>query len=135
MKNEFSSLKQYANSQPPSFYQKYLYWLGALTLPQMGVSQKRPPSLPSLDTFFKKFNRCAISSHRGAWQKFPENSLASIQECVKLGVEFVEIDLRTTADGVIVLFHDADLQRMAGVNKRIEDLTFKQLQTIPLRNS
>jgi len=49
--------------------------------------------------------------HRGAAGHDPENTLAAIQKGIALGVDFVEIDLRRTADGVLVVLHDETVNR------------------------
>lgn len=59
--------------------------------------------------------RCALRvirvGHRGAAGLAPENTLAAIHAGIACGVEFVEIDLRCTADGVLVALHDATVNR------------------------
>lgn len=53
-------------------------------------------------------------AHRGLWDsKVPENSLAAFQAARAAGIG-VELDVRLTADGVPVVFHDAGLERMCG---------------------
>ncbi|MBB3612564.1 glycerophosphodiester phosphodiesterase family protein [Rhizobium sp. BK602] len=50
-------------------------------------------------------------AHRGLWTAAPENSLTSIRAAAELGVEIVEIDTQVTADGKLVVIHDATLDR------------------------
>lgn len=52
-----------------------------------------------------------IVCHRGANRHAPENTYASTQVCIDWGVEYVEIDVRTSADGVMYLIHDAKVDR------------------------
>lgn len=52
-----------------------------------------------------------VISHRGAAAVAPENTLAAFGIAIAQGVDFVETDVRLTADGVPVLMHDADLDR------------------------
>lgn len=42
----------------------------------------------------------------------------------------VEIDVQMTADGVVVLGHDASLKRVAGVNRSIASMTFEELEKL-----
>jgi glycerophosphoryl diester phosphodiesterase len=49
--------------------------------------------------------------HRGAAGHAPENTLAAVRQGIELGVDFVEIDVRRTADGVLVALHDATVNR------------------------
>ena len=44
-----------------------------------------------------------VVSHRGDWRNAPENSLQAIQNCIDMGVDMVEIDLKKTKDGYLVL--------------------------------
>ena len=49
-------------------------------------------------------------SHRGLKKKFPENTLKSIEEAQNSGFEWVELDLMTTKDSVVVCSHNFDLE-------------------------
>lgn len=55
-----------------------------------------------------------ISAHRGSSAVAPENTLAAVERAIDDGADFVEIDVQRTADGAIVVAHDADLMRVAG---------------------
>ncbi len=48
-----------------------------------------------------------VIAHRGFHQGYPENTLIAYQKAIELGVDFIEIDLRTTADGEIVSIHNS----------------------------
>ena len=52
-----------------------------------------------------------IVAHRGANHLAPENTFAAAQKCVQLGVDYVEVDVRTSRDGVMYNFHDKTLDR------------------------
>ena len=47
-----------------------------------------------------------VASHRGDWRNFPENSLAAIDNAIKMGVDIVELDVQRTKDGQLILMHD-----------------------------
>lgn len=68
-----------------------------------------------------------LVGHRGASEDAPENSLESLSLAVAQGADMAELDLRLTADGHLVSFHDADLERLSGSSKRIEELTLAEL--------
>ena len=76
-----------------------------------------------------------IQAHRGAGIEMPENTLESFQAMWDIGVT-PEADLRTTKDGVIVCFHDADLRRVVGnVAKEkqglgVENLTAEEVKQL-----
>ena len=54
-------------------------------------------------------------AHKGFSQAAPENSLSAIRKAIEVGADFAEIDVQETSDGEIVLNHDRDLMRVAGV--------------------
>ena len=58
--------------------------------------------------------------HRGAAGEAPENTRASLALAIEQGADMVEIDVRLTADGGLVVFHDESLERLAGSTLRIE---------------
>jgi glycerophosphoryl diester phosphodiesterase len=65
-----------------------------------------------------------IACHRGANRYAPENTLASVREAARLGADFAEIDIRTTADGRHVLMHDGTVNRTTGGTGAVRELTF-----------
>jgi len=67
-----------------------------------------------------------VVAHRGAWGLAPQNSLAAFEEAVQLGCDAVELDVRRTLDGRVVVVHDA----RAGV-RPIAKLTHEQVQSRP----
>jgi glycerophosphoryl diester phosphodiesterase len=62
-----------------------------------------------------------IVAHRGANHLAPENTLAAATKCVELGVDYVEIDVRTSRDGVMYLLHDKTLDRTTNGSGEIKD--------------
>ena len=74
-----------------------------------------------------------VIAHRGCWQATSENSIAAIEACVASGVDIVELDVRRTADGVLILMHDETVDRMTSGRGRVEDLTLEQIQALRLR--
>ncbi len=52
-----------------------------------------------------------ISCHRGASRYAPENTVPAFEKAIRLGVDFVEFDVRTTSDGKLFLLHDGQLDR------------------------
>lgn len=53
----------------------------------------------------------SVVAHRGGAALAPENTLAALRQALELGAPCVEIDLRQSADGVVMVFHDATLER------------------------
>jgi glycerophosphoryl diester phosphodiesterase len=71
-----------------------------------------------------------ITAHRGASVDYPENTMSAFQGAVDAGADWIELDVQQTKDGMIVVAHDANLKRVAGVKKNIYDLTFDELEEI-----
>jgi len=72
-----------------------------------------------------------VLAHRGlASPGTPENTLAAFEAALAAGVTHIESDIQATSDGVAVLFHDSDLKRVAGIPRRVIDLTLKQIKDI-----
>jgi glycerophosphoryl diester phosphodiesterase len=73
-----------------------------------------------------------IVAHRGNAAEFPENTLPALESAVQLGIRYVEFDVQLTRDHVPVVFHDADLARVAGRPESVHDLTWSDLSEIPV---
>ena len=67
-------------------------------------------------------------AHRGASLSTPENTLAAIEEAVKLRADGVEFDVRGTRDGRIVLMHDDSLDRTTTGSGKVRDLSLRQIR-------
>lgn len=78
----------------------------------------------------------AVIGHRGVGNlasentSAPENTLAAMEKAAALGLGWVEIDIRLSADGICVLGHDATLKRVTGRRGRISRMTARQLANI-----
>jgi glycerophosphoryl diester phosphodiesterase len=72
----------------------------------------------------------AITAHRGSSRIAPENSLSAIKAAIRQGADFAEIDVQRTADGTIVLLHDTDLKRVAGVSKNIWEVPYDEIKSL-----
>jgi glycerophosphoryl diester phosphodiesterase len=75
-------------------------------------------------------DRTAIIAHRGSSAAAPENTLAAIRKAIEDRADWVEIDVQETADGEVVLLHDSDFMKVAGVNLKIWDATLADLDDI-----
>ena len=72
--------------------------------------------------------------HRGLSDNFSENTLESFKETTSLGYKYLETDLRLTSDNYVVAFHDDNLKRVANFDKKINDISFKEIKNINLIN-
>jgi glycerophosphoryl diester phosphodiesterase len=68
--------------------------------------------------------------HRGYAAKYPENTLAGFRAAAEAGLGMVELDVRLSRDRQLVVIHDADLVRLTGMSRRVEETTWAELQTV-----
>ncbi|MHC4817894.1 MAG: glycerophosphodiester phosphodiesterase family protein, partial [Planctomycetota bacterium] len=69
-----------------------------------------------------------VTAHRGSSARAPENSLSALRAAIEDGADYAEIDVQETADGHVVLLHDTDLKRIAGVDKKIWEVELAELK-------
>jgi glycerophosphoryl diester phosphodiesterase len=74
----------------------------------------------------------AVTAHRAGALRAPENTLAALRQAIAEGADFAEIDVQETADGALVVLHDQDLRRLAGVPKNIWEATLAEVKAIDL---
>lgn len=79
-------------------------------------------------------NTVLVIAHRGDWRNAPENSLQAIQNCIEMGVDMVEIDVRLTKDSIPVLMHDSTIDRTTTGKGKVADWTLEGLKTLYLKN-
>jgi glycerophosphoryl diester phosphodiesterase len=67
-------------------------------------------------------------AHRGFfdYENAPENSMPAFVRAVEKGYG-IELDVQATTDGELVVFHDASLERMCGVDRKLTDCTYEEL--------
>ena len=68
-------------------------------------------------------------AHRGASGRAPENTRAAFKSAIELGVDAVELDLHGTADGEIVVIHDATLDRTTDLHGHVNETTLETIQS------
>ena len=71
-----------------------------------------------------------LIAHRGYALRYPENTLPAIAAALEAGARYVEIDVQLSADGVPVLFHDADLRRLCAAPGAIADYCLAELSSL-----
>jgi glycerophosphoryl diester phosphodiesterase len=86
---------------------------------------------------FQKSNssNVIVTAHRGDWRHTPENSLVGIENCIKMGVDIVEVDVHKTKDNKMVLMHDETIDRMTTGKGKISDYTLEELKQFYLKNN
>lgn len=88
-------------------------------------------SLPHImSAYLKAQFDVAIIGHRGFKKKYPENTLLAFQKAIDAKADCVELDVRLTKDGVLVVIHDKSTHRMTGKNFFVEKTDFATLRTL-----
>lgn len=77
-------------------------------------------------------DRWLVVAHRGFHRDVPENSLASVTATAEIGADLVEIDVRQTSDGVLVVMHDGTVDRTTDGSGDVEALTFAEIEALTL---
>jgi glycerophosphoryl diester phosphodiesterase len=71
-----------------------------------------------------------VMAHRGGSGRWPENTMLAFKNAVELGVDALEMDIHSTADGVLVVSHDPHVDRVTDGQGGINDLTFSELKRL-----
>lgn len=71
-----------------------------------------------------------IIAHRGFSRDYPENTLLAFEKALDAGADGIETDLQLSLDNVPVLFHDDTLKRITALDKKPEELTLAELQSL-----
>lgn len=78
---------------------------------------------------FELRDEVAVIAHRGSSMDAPENTLSAVEQALADGADIVELDVRLTADGEVVLFHDRSLTRLTGDRRNLGEVTREELAT------
>ncbi|WP_408956432.1 glycerophosphodiester phosphodiesterase [Natroniella sp. ANB-PHB2] len=70
--------------------------------------------------------------HRGAAGLAPENTRASFEKAMEANLDMIEIDVQLSKDNQLIVFHDHNLRRLAGINKKVNELKLSELKKIDI---
>ena len=76
-----------------------------------------------------------VCAHRATEAGYPENSLSAIQNAINLGIEMVEIDIRETKEGELVLMHDATITRTTTGSGNVSSYTLQEIKQFNLKKA
>ncbi len=79
---------------------------------------------------FENLSYPIIFAHRGASTHAPENTLASFRLALSQGADAVELDVRLSADGQVVVMHDPTVDRTTNGHGRVAQLTLTELRLL-----
>lgn len=72
-------------------------------------------------------------AHRGYVAKGVENSIEALEGAAEVGADYVEFDIILTKDNKFVVMHDYNLKRLAGLNKRVQDMNFDEIVGLTIK--
>ncbi len=76
-----------------------------------------------------------VACHRGDWRNYPENSIPAIESIIRMGADIMELDLKLTKDSVLVLSHDATLNRCTTGKGLVSDYTLDEIKQMRLKRA
>jgi glycerophosphoryl diester phosphodiesterase len=79
--------------------------------------------------------RFLVSCHRGRTERAPENTIAAACDALRLGVDLIECDVRTTADGHLVIMHDSTVDRTTDGFGTLSGMTLAQVRRLRIRDT
>jgi glycerophosphoryl diester phosphodiesterase len=90
------------------------------------AAQSPHPTLPACK------NKYVVIAHRGDHEELPENTLAAYASAIKLGVDYVEVDLRTTKDNFLVILHNETVDRMTNGKGKVKELGYTAIRAMAI---
>jgi glycerophosphoryl diester phosphodiesterase len=74
--------------------------------------------------------RVVAIAHRGEHLHHPENTMPAFEEAVRLGADYIEVDVRTTADGKLVLSHDGNVDRCTNGKGDVAKMAYAEVRAL-----
>ena len=103
-----------------------------MTLQILGVSQPVLSQTITVDTALKN-NKILVAAHRCSWRTAPENSIQALKDCIEMGVDIAEIDLKKTKDNQLIVMHDKTIDRTSTGKGKPEDYTLEEIKKFRLK--
>lgn len=109
------------------------FFIIILLFSSSGYAQTRVDSIHS--KLFNRYDKTVlVVAHRGDWRNACENSIEAINGAIIAGADIVEVDLRKTKDGELILMHDETLDRTTTGTGLVCEYTLPELKSLYLRN-
>lgn len=71
-----------------------------------------------------------VAAHRGWCERYPENTMLAFKKAIEIGVDQIETDVRVSADGELVLIHDATVDRTTNGTGKVREKTLAELREL-----
>ena len=96
------------------------------------VVPRAGPLRPAQCLWDRLCDRVLVAAHRGDHRRHPENSLGGIRGAAAIGASLVEIDVRETLDGALVLMHDSSVDRTTDGSGSVSAMTLDEVRALRL---
>lgn len=68
-----------------------------------------------------------VTAHRGYSSDYPENTMPAFLAAIDSGADWIELDVQQSADGEVVVMHDTNFRRTAGVNRNVWEMDYSEI--------
>lgn len=121
-------MKSLTKSATLIFAVSIILYISAFT--PASVDSKLPTSGLDSSKALKDKYHLSVSAHRGSSMLAPENTLATFSKVLEMGVDYIEIDVRTTKDGKLAILHDGTLNRTTNGEGSMKNFTLAELKQL-----
>ena len=74
------------------------------------------------------FNKPVVAAHRGYSAEAPENTIPAFEAAIDHFSDYAELDVQETKDGEVIVMHDSNFKRVAGIDKNVWEVTYDEIQ-------
>ncbi len=99
-----------------------------IRFPTVACSRQQPHGLRKDGTRFLKI------AHRGYSERYPENTILAFEQAIRSGTDMIELDVRLSKDGRIVVIHDDRIDRTSDGSGKVADMTLAELKRYSFNN-
>lgn len=71
-----------------------------------------------------------VTAHRGYSSGYPENTMPAFLAAIDAGADWIELDVQQTADGEIIVMHDSNFKRAAGIDRNVWDMNYSEIAAL-----
>ncbi len=97
----------------------------------LGIGLATLMTIPEIKAELQELDTAVeVTAHRGSSGRMPENTLSALRLAIAEGADFAEMDYQEAKGGVVVMFHDGNLKRLTGVNRKVWEMTLEQLKAL-----
>lgn len=104
--------------------------IGGIAIALLGAGIATAIVNQNFDEFFPQDVSVGIIAHRAGGNEAPENTVKGLNVAYELGASGAEIDIQRTLDGYYIVNHDSTFERVAGVNKKPEEMTLAEIREL-----